>query len=196
MSQIDLLNLLKNDLQVTIPKKIDIVKEKIVYSNNPWLDIVEANFLNDDKKRVKYSKITRPDFVQAVLINDNDDILFQLRYRLGSESYVLELPGGACETNEDPHHAIRRELKEEINNLKLNNLSFLGGYYLDPMRSKFKGYFFKGSPLSSNIEKTGKIVGEIEESTFFWMNKKYIKTFMEIIPISTITGIYLSGIEL
>ena len=59
---------------------------------------------------------------------------------------------------------------------------------MDPMRSTYKGHFYRAYPLNYDFEKSGIIAGEIEDSTFFWMNKNYIKIFNEIIPISTITA--------
>lgn len=195
MSQKDLLNLLRENFKVTIPSQIRIDREKIIYSNKPFLEVNEACFLDHKNKNIKYSKFKRPDFVQAVLMN-GEEILFQLRYRLGSQSFVLELPGGGCDKNETPVDAITRELKEEIHNIEIKKIEYLGSYYMDPMRSTYKGHFFRAYPLNFDFEKSGIIEGEIEESTFFWMNKKYIKIFKEIIPMSTITAINLSGIKL
>ena len=62
---------------------------------------------------------------------------------------------------------------------------------MDPMRSDFKGYFYKSNYFGEINSFTSYINGELEESMFFWMNKTQIRKYFELLPSSSITALYL-----
>ena len=84
---------------------------------------------------------------------------------------MLEFPGGAIENEESPLMAAKRELKEELGIVNLDLIK-IGECYMDPMRSNFKGYFFKVNFFGNIKSFTSYVEGELEESMFFWMNIK------------------------
>tara|TARA_B100000212_G_C27379277_1_gene536208 strand:- start:912 stop:1526 length:615 start_codon:yes stop_codon:yes gene_type:complete len=190
--QKNLLKALSNEFRFPLPFKNKVEDEKIIYINNKWLEIIESEvkaFPNSNKTS-SYLRIKRPSFSQIILFNKKKDILVQVRYRNGSEDYVIEFPGGAIENNENPKDAAKRELKEELN-LDNINLSKLGECYMDPMRSNFKGYFFKGYPHVDIKPFTSFVEGELEESLFIWMNRFQIKKYYALFPSSSITALSL-----
>ena len=186
-SQKDLLIALANNYKIKIPEIKEVLKEKEIYSNGNFLKISEVFLKNSEI----YSRINRQDFVQIILLDSSRKIITQLRYRLGSQSFVAELPGGAIEENETPNEAILREVKEELN-LDIINISFLGSVYLDPLRSSCKGYFFKAQLNQNFVSFTGKITGEIEESTFFGMNTDDIQNYTSIFSMSSLAAFKLA----
>ena len=62
---------------------------------------------------------------------------------------------------------------------------------MDPMRSDFKGYFFKGYPQVEIKPFTSFVKGELEESLFIWMNRSQIKKYFSFFPSSSITALSL-----
>lgn len=187
--QRNLLKALNEEFNFKMPFKREIKEEKIIYKNSKYLELIESTIKLDSNNETIYSRIDRQNFSQVILINEFEEMFFQLRYRIGCKDYVLEFPGGAIEKNESPIKAAEREIGEElgIDNI---NLIELGSCYMDPMRSQFKGYFFK-SRISINIKPFKSIVkGELEESYFFWMGKKQIKKYLSLMASSSILGLY------
>ena len=113
-----------------------------------------------------------------------------MRYRIGCKDYVLEFPGGSIEKNESPIKAAEREISEELGFDNLNLIQ-LGSCYIDPMRSEFKGYFFKSKCLNSIHLFTSVVECELEESYFFWMGLEKIRKYGNLLASSAIMGLYL-----
>lgn len=188
--QKNLLKALIDEFKLPLPFKNEIEIEKIVYKKNKWLEIIDSQVKTHPNLNQfnSYLRIRRPSFSQVILFNNKNDFLVQLRHRIGCNDFVIEFPGGAIEKNETPKDAAKRELKEELN-LDNVKLSLLGECYMDPMRSNFKGYFFKGSPKKEIKPFTSFIKGEIEESLFIWMSRLQIKTYYSLLPSSSITAL-------
>lgn len=67
----------------------------------------------------------------AMLPIINNQIILVKQYRIGAQDYLLEIPAGLIENNEDKEHTAIRELQEEIG-YRSNNITFMGSYYLSP----------------------------------------------------------------
>ena len=102
----------------------------------------------------------------------------------------MEFPGGSIEKNESPIKAAEREISEELGFDNLNLIQ-LGSCYIDPMRSEFKGYFFKSKCLNSIHLFTSVVECELEESYFFWMGLEKIRKYGNLLASSAIMGLYL-----
>tara|TARA_B100000242_G_scaffold223288_1_gene164062 strand:+ start:6246 stop:6839 length:594 start_codon:yes stop_codon:yes gene_type:complete len=188
--QESLLIALNEEFKFKIPCRTEIKEEKIIYKNSKYLELIESKIKLGSNNHTLYSRIKRQSFSQVILINELEQFLFQLRYRIGCKDYILEFPGGAVDENETPKKAAEREMKEElgINNI---NLIELGSCYIDPMRSEFKGYYFKSNWFNSLKPFTAFVEGELEESYFFWMGKEQIKKYFSLLASSAIIGLYL-----
>jgi len=57
--------------------------------------------------------IKSPDWVHAIPLTSDDELVLVKQFRFGSEQLSLELPGGLCNENESIVEAAVRELKEE-----------------------------------------------------------------------------------
>tara|TARA_B100000886_G_C20291834_1_gene435770 strand:- start:65 stop:694 length:630 start_codon:yes stop_codon:yes gene_type:complete len=192
-------NLLKDlaeEISLSLPHKGKIKKEKLIYKNNHWLHILETevNFEKQSDNKNIYSRIHRPNFTQIILSNDSGKYLFQLRYRIGCKDFVIEFPGGAIEKDESPINGVKRELKEELGLKENIKITPIGSCYMDPMRSDYKGYFFKGD-LKKNINSFKKYVeGDLEESIFFWMSKNDIIKYFSLVASSSITALTMHNL--
>ena len=187
----NLLKALSEEFEFKIPSKTKIKKEITIYRNKNYLELLESKLSLDSNNETLYSRIKRPSFSQVILINESEEVLFQLRYRIGCENYVLELPGGAIEQDESPKRAAERELEEELG-IKRINLIEAGSFYMDPMRSEYKGYFFKSKYLNTLQPFTSIVKGELEESHFFWMGVRQSQKYFSLMASSTIIGLYLT----
>jgi 8-oxo-dGTP pyrophosphatase MutT (NUDIX family) len=58
-------------------------------------------------------RLLAPDWVNAVAITEQNEMLFVRQWRFGARTFTLELPAGLVETGEDPLAAGERELLEE-----------------------------------------------------------------------------------
>ncbi len=190
--QKNLLKALSNEFSLKIPCKTQISGENLIYKNNQWLELKECSVKgkNNPSNDFLYYKINRPSFTQVILVNNFNELCFQLRYRIGCNSYVIEFPGGSIERDETPILAAKRELKEELGITNINLIE-IGNCYMDPMRSNFKGYFYKSNYLGKINSFTSYVNGELEESMFVWMNKTHIRKYFDLLPSSSITALHL-----
>lgn len=60
-----------------------------------------------------YFVLEIPDGATVVAVTENKELVLVRQYKHGADQFVLELPAGIVETNEDPAITIARELKEE-----------------------------------------------------------------------------------
>ncbi len=188
--QESLLIALNQEFKFKMPCKREIKEEKFIYKNSKYLELLESKIKLGSNNHINYSRINRQSFSQVILINELEQYLFQLRYRIGCKDYILEFPGGAIDQNETPIKAAEREMREELG-LKNINLIQIGSCYIDPMRSEFRGYFFKSNLFNSLKPFTAFVEGELEESYFFWMGKDQIKKYFSLLASSAIIGLYL-----
>lgn len=61
----------------------------------------------------EYYVLEYPNWVNAVALTDQGEIILVKQYRHGAKMDVLEIPGGVIDDGEDPIDAIKRELLEE-----------------------------------------------------------------------------------
>jgi ADP-ribose pyrophosphatase len=60
-----------------------------------------------------YYVLEYPDWVNAVALTENNEVVLIRQYRHAAEEVILELPGGCVDPGEAPEEAIIRELLEE-----------------------------------------------------------------------------------
>lgn len=77
-----------------------------------------------------YYHINRPDFVLVIAENSKKEILIEKTYRRGVDDFVVELPAGWTDKNEEPTEAGVRELLEETG--YTGKPEILGEIYVQP----------------------------------------------------------------
>lgn len=75
--------------------------------------------------------IEYPDWVNAVCVTEENNILMVRQYRHGLNSVQIEVPGGVAEENETPEQACRREIKEETG-YEFDDFEYLGKICANP----------------------------------------------------------------
>ncbi|CAK7016224.1 NUDIX hydrolase [Tissierella carlieri] len=147
-----------------------------------------------DKKYSKREIVEHPGGVAVIPVTDDNSIILVKQYRKAVERFLLEVPAGKLELNEEPRETAVRELKEETG-YEAKKLEYLLEFYTSPGFSNEKIYLFlatdlvEGEPtpdvgefietVKYNIEDLIKMVerGEITDSkTIIGINfaKKYI----------------------
>lgn len=138
------------------------VKSETIYDGRIVNLRVETVELPDHK----YAKREIVDHARGACIlpitSENKVILIK-QYRKAINSFILEVPAGLVEANEDPTKAAERELQEEIG-YKPGNIKFLFDGYASPGFTNEKCSFFLATDLiPSELPKDEGEFIEIEE---------------------------------
>jgi 8-oxo-dGTP pyrophosphatase MutT (NUDIX family) len=98
-----------------------------------------------------YYVLEYPDWVNAIAITQDNEIILVRQYRHAAGEVILELPGGCIEKGESPEEAIRRELQEETG-YQFTDIEFLSSLYANPATANNKTHCY--------IARGGRIVGK------------------------------------
>lgn len=143
-----------------------------------------------DKKYSKREIVEHPGGIAIVAITSQDSMVLVKQYRKAVESFLLEIPAGKLELNEEPKETAIRELKEEAG-LESDKLTYISEFYTSPGYSDEKIHLFLAEDLRKvdYIPEPGEFLEivelPIEELT------KMVKTG-EIVDSKTIIGIFIA----
>ena len=106
--------------------------------------------LEDQYEGHSVIRIDSPNWVNILAFNENDELLLIKQYRHGTQSIVLETPGGLIDpSDKSPLEAAKRELQEETG-YTTDAWKELSWVYANPAYQNNKCYFF----VAKNIKKT------------------------------------------
>lgn len=153
---------------------------------NLRIDTVEL----PDKKYSKREIVEHPGGVGVIPLTHDNCIILVKQYRKAVERFLLEIPAGKLELNEEPRETGIRELKEETG-LVAEKMDYLLEFYTSPGFSNEKIYLFLA---------TGLVEGESDPDVgeFIEKEKYHIDDLIkmvergEIIDSKTIIGINLA----
>lgn len=119
-----------------------------------------------------WPKIYTHDYVNAVVLNKNNEALILEGYKHGAGRVTWQVVGGYLEPGEDPLTAVQRELLEETG-CSTQDWSYLGSFVVDPNRHVGIGHFF----CAQNVEITAKISGngDLEAYELKWVPLKELR---------------------
>jgi ADP-ribose pyrophosphatase len=75
--------------------------------------------------RQQFEVAVRPRIALCIPISKEGELIFLNQFRVAMNKVVLEFPAGRIEAGENPEHAIRREMVEEIG-FRLDSVHLLG----------------------------------------------------------------------
>lgn len=143
-----------------------------------------------DKKYSKREIIEHPGAVAMIPITEEGNILLVRQYRKAVEDFLLEIPAGKLEVNEEPKETATRELKEEIG-MDPKKLTYLSEFYSSPGYCDEKIHLFLAEDLEEgDFEKEeGEFLEVVEHSI-----EELIKmvSMGDIVDSKTIIGIFLA----
>lgn len=153
---------------------------------NLRIDTVEL----PEKKYSKREIIEHPGGVGIIPVTDDNCVILIKQYRKAVNRFLLEIPAGKLEVNEEPRQTAIRELKEETG-YEAENLKYLIEFYTSPGYCNEKIYLFLASELIEGATK-------LDEGEYCDIEKFSIEELLkmidrgEIIDSKTIIGINLA----
>lgn len=147
-------------------KSEKIYEGKII---NLRIDTVEL----PDKKYSKREIVEHPGAVGIIPITDDGCMILVKQFRKAVEKFLLEIPAGKIEVNEEPKETGLRELAEETG-YTANKLEYLFEFYTSPGFSNEKIYLF----LATDLEKK-EIKPRSDE--YIWVEKHKIEDLIDMV---------------
>lgn len=104
-------------------------------SKSPWATLrVDTCQLPNGRIADEYYVLEYPNWVNAVAVTEDQQIILIEQYRHGADIVSLEIPGGVIDDEEDPKEAIKRELLEETGYL-FEDIELISSVYPNPATS-------------------------------------------------------------
>lgn len=132
------------------------------------------------------------DWVNAIVLTKNQEIVLVKQYRHAAQSSFIEVPAGKPEKDESYEEAIIREVREETGYTSTTPPVFLGELYVNPatQTNKVISYLITDAELTTEQELDDTEEIDVHLLDYNIMSKK-IKTG-EINHLFTVTAYYLS----
>lgn len=143
-----------------------------------------------DKKYSKREIVEHPGGVAIVAITSEGSMVLVKQYRKPVESFLVEIPAGKLELNEEPRETAIRELKEETG-LESDKITYISEFYTSPGYSDEKIHLFLAEDLRKveYIAEPGEFL-EIIELPIEELTKMVKRG--EIVDSKTIIGIFIA----
>jgi ADP-ribose pyrophosphatase len=122
-------------------RKWEILSSEYVVQS-PWYRLRrDACLLPDGSVVDPYYVREHAGFAVVFARTPDGDVVFTRQYKHGCGDFVLELPAGAVEPDEDPPHCARRELEEETG-YRAASFSHVADFIADPTSSTGKLFLY------------------------------------------------------
>ena len=143
-----------------------------------------------DKKYSKREIVEHPGGVAIVAINSEDSMVLVRQYRKPVEDFLIEIPAGKLELNEEPRETAIRELREETG-LESDKLTYVTEFYTSPGYTDEKIHLF----LAENLRKVDYTPEPGEFLEIIELPIKELTNMVkrgEIVDSKTIIGIFIA----
>jgi ADP-ribose diphosphatase len=127
------------------------VKSSNVVYKSPWMVVYEDQVRKSDGAIGMFNRINVRDSSIIVPLLKDGSLLMVENYRHGARTYLLELPGGLINNDEEPLVAAKRELLEETG-YECNTIECINWTYTWPGRTTQKNFVFLAKGLEKRRE--------------------------------------------
>jgi len=97
----------------------------------PLFTVKKVNLTFPDGKQRDYDLIDIQNAVTILPVDDEGLVYFVRQYRIGAGGFLLELPAGKVEADEEPLRTAEREVREETG-MSAGEMLPLGEFYMTP----------------------------------------------------------------
>jgi len=125
--------------------KHSIISRKNVFNGHAF-NVQELYVSLPDGRKRNYDVVDHQDSVTIIPIDEKGNIWFVEQFRMGSESYLIELPAGVIDKNESPEACAARETREEIG-MAAGQLIHVESIYLIPGYSNELNHIYLAKDL-------------------------------------------------
>lgn len=143
-----------------------------------------------DKKYSKREIVEHPGGVAIVAITKDKDLVMVKQYRKAIEDFILEIPAGKLEVNEEPRETAIRELREETG-YEAKKLTYISEFYTSPGYCNEKIHIFLAEDLIE-VSPTPDIGEFIEKDIIPLEDLLKMLDRGEIMDSKTIIGIFIA----
>jgi len=110
--------------------------------NDRWMKLRADTCITNTAHEISpFYVIEYNEWVNCLVLNNENEVTLLRHYRHGIDDYVLEIVGGGVDEGEMPETAVRRELEEELG-LKGATIHTTGTCYANPSNQTNKTYCF------------------------------------------------------
>jgi len=111
-----------------------VVNRRLLVDRSPYARIFEHDVIMPGGETIHdWIDVELPPFAMVFALCEDGTIPFVRQYRQAALAYLLELPAGHLDDDEDPLVGAKRELREETG-LEASDWTFLGRYVMDANR--------------------------------------------------------------
>ena len=114
-------------------------------------DVIESEILHDDLKYKREIVVHKGSAVMVPVFDDGTVALVR-QYRYAAEKFLLEIPAGTLNKDEDPEKAALRELEEEIG-VRAERVEKLIEFYVSPGFLTEKMHLYLATELTETSQK-------------------------------------------
>ena len=169
------------------------LKKDCQIDQSPFLRVETHTIeLPDGKTIENWAWIVSPDFVNIVVITQDDQYLCFRQTKYGIQGTTLAPVGGYIESNEDPLAAAKRELLEETG-YQSNKWESLGSFVVDGNRGNGNAYFFLAR---SAVKVQDPDADDLEEQELLFLSRGEVETAVQrgafkVLPWQTVMALAL-----
>ncbi len=145
-----------------------ILKKEVVYKGS-FMNFTIIEY--EHKGRVhKRQLVEHPGAVVIIPVMDDGRVIYERQFRFATGGYIVELPAGTLEPDEDPLETAKRELIEETG-YEASHWEKLSEFYLAPGYSTEYMHLY----MAKNLKFVGRKPVEGEDIEVLYMNDSEIK---------------------
>lgn len=130
--------------------KPEILATKSIYKGKIF-DVIESDIRHDNLEYKREIVVHKGSAVMVPVFDDGTVALVR-QYRYAAEEFLLEIPAGTLNKDEDPEAAALRELEEEIG-VKAGKIEKLSEFYLSPGFLTEKMHLYLATELTETSQR-------------------------------------------